>query len=112
MTNEGMSSRHAAIRVSTPPLEQKEINGGGTTVEGPGKGKQTIPGGGQQATAADDTKQKQKRGKYTTQGRMECSNKRTKERAAKVGSLEDPNRWRRTTQDEVQFRRDTGALET
>jgi len=32
--------------------------------------------------------------------------------AAKVGSLEDPKRWRRTTQDEVQFRRDSGAWET
>jgi len=27
--NEGTSSRHAAIIVSTPPLEQREINGGG-----------------------------------------------------------------------------------
>jgi len=56
---------------------------------------------------------KQKRGKYTTRGRKECSNKRTKEPAAKVGSLlEDPKRWRRTTQDEVQFRRDSEAWET
>ena len=43
--NEGTSSRHAVIRVSTPPLEKREINGGGTTAEGPGKGKQKIPGG-------------------------------------------------------------------
>ena len=36
---EGTSSRHAAMRVSMPPLEQREINGEGTTAEGPGKGK-------------------------------------------------------------------------
>ena len=88
--NEGTSSRHAAIRVSTPPLEQREINGGGTTVEGPGKGKQKIPGGDNKQPQQTILNKKQKRGKYTTQGRKECSNKRTKEPAAKVGSLEDP----------------------
>ena len=95
--NEGTSSRHAAIRVSTPPLEQREINGGGTTAEGPGKGKQKIPGGDNKQPQQTILNKKQKRGKYTTQGRKECSNKRTKEPAAKVGSLqslEDPKRWR------------------
>jgi len=68
-TNEGMSSRHAAIRVSTPPLEQREINGGGTTVEGPGQGKQKIPGGDNKQPQQTISNKKQKRGKYTTQGR-------------------------------------------
>jgi len=58
-------------------------------------------------------KQKTTEGKvHDARERNECSNKRTKEPAAKVGSLEDPKRWRRTTQDEVQSRRDSGAWET
>jgi len=81
-------------------------------MEEPGKGKQKIPGGDNKQPQQTILNKNQKRGKHTTQGRKECSNKRTKEPAAKVGSLEDPKRRRRTTQDEVQFRRDFGAWET
>ena len=63
------SSRHAAIRVSTPPLEQRKINRGGTTAEGPGKGKQKIPGGDNKQPQQTILNKKQKRGKYTHDAR-------------------------------------------
>jgi len=44
--NEGTSSRHAAIRISTPPLEQREINGGGALRrKGRARGNKRYQGG-------------------------------------------------------------------
>jgi len=60
--NEGTISRHAAIRVSTPPLEQREINRGGHYGGRAGQGETKDTRGGQQATAADDNKQKTEEG--------------------------------------------------
>jgi len=43
--NEGTSSRHAAIRVSTPPLEQGRLTGGALRRKGRARGNKRYQGG-------------------------------------------------------------------